>query len=180
MSTSWHAPAIFVLIITWLAAAPPTSLADVARREALRRALVGPSIGSFSNVDLPDRPPPAAVSGIPQVEQASPPPPEDETREAEAEPPRDEAWWRNRMAAARTALERDQVLRDAMQTRINSLQTDVVNIDDPAQQALARQNLGRALGELERLEKQVQADQDEIKRIQDEARRQRVPPGWIR
>jgi hypothetical protein len=67
-----------------------------------------------------------------------------------------------------------------MQTRINSLQSDVVNIDDPAQQALARQNLGRALGELERLEKQVQADQEEIKRVQDEARRERVPPGWIR
>jgi hypothetical protein len=67
-----------------------------------------------------------------------------------------------------------------MQTRINSLQSDVVNIDDPAQQALARQNLGRALGELERLDKQVQADRDEIGRIQDEARRQRVPPGWMR
>jgi hypothetical protein len=179
VSPSWHAPALFVLIVTWLTA-PPTSLADVARRETMRRALVGPSVGSFSNLDLPDRPPPAAVSGIPQVERTSPPPAETVTPEAAAESPRDEAWWRNRMAAARTALERDQVLRDAMQTRINSLQSDVVNIDDPAQQALARQNLGRALGELERLEKQVQADQEEIKRVQDEARRERVPPGWIR
>jgi hypothetical protein len=67
-----------------------------------------------------------------------------------------------------------------MQSRINALQFDVVNIDDPAQQAQARQALGRALGELDRLQKQVKADRQEIARIQDEARRQRVPPGWIR
>ncbi len=84
------------------------------------------------------------------------------------------------MASARASLERNQVLADAVQSRINALQTDVVNIDDPAQQALARQNLGRALGELERLQNQIEEGNKEIVQIQQEARRQRVPPGWIR
>jgi hypothetical protein len=72
------------------------------------------------------------------------------------------------------------VLADALQSRINALQTDVIFTDDPAQQAVLRQELGRALGELERMQEQVEADRQEIADIQEEARRQRVPPGWVR
>ena len=176
MSPVWHAPAVLLVIVAWLTI-PPTSLGEIARREAIRRAFVGPSVASFSTSQLPPNVSPAAVSGLPEPRPAAAAP----GPKAEAgEPVRDEAWWRNRMAAARTALERNQVLADAVQSRINALQTDVVNIDDPAQQALARQNLGRALGELERLQKQVEDDRKQIALIQDEARRERVPPGWIR
>lgn len=176
MNPVWHAPVVLLVIVVWLTT-PPASLGEVARREAIRRAFVGPSVASFSTSQLPPTPSPAAVSGLPEPKPALAVP---EPRAEAAEPVRDEAWWRNRMAAARATLERNQVLADAVQSRINALQTDVVNIDDPAQQALARQNLGRALGELERLQKQIEADQKQISQIQDEARRQRVPPGWIR
>jgi hypothetical protein len=84
------------------------------------------------------------------------------------------------MANARVTLERDQVLTDALQSRINALQSDVIFIDDPAQQAVLRQQLGRTLGEFERLRQKLDADQQEIVDIQEDARRQRVPPGWIR
>jgi len=176
VSPVWQASIVLAVVVTWLTT-PPTSLADAARREALRRALVGPATASLTTHELPPTAPPAAVTGLPPA-----PPPKPATAESDepAEPKQDEAWWRSRMNAARLALERDQVLADALQSRINALQTDVVNIDDPAQQALARQNLGRALGELDRLQKQIEADRVEIDRIQDEARRRRVPPGWIR
>lgn len=177
MSPVWQAAVVLAVVVTWLTT-PPVSLADAARREALRRVLVGPATATLTTHELPAAAPSAAVTGLPPA-----PPPKPAAVESPgepAEPKRDETWWRARMNAAKAALERDQVLADALQSRINALQADVVNIDDPAQQALARQNLGRALGEFDRLQKQVEADREEIDRIQEEARRQRVPPGWIR
>jgi hypothetical protein len=40
--------------------------------------------------------------------------------------------------------------------------------------------LQRALNETARLAKQIELDEQAIKDIQDEARKQRVPPGWVR
>jgi hypothetical protein len=195
----WHAPAVLWVLVVWLTT-PPAGLADAARREALRRAMAGPSTGSYSTYDLPVLPPPAAISGaaqgaggdaqaaaaaVPPVEEPPTSPPAAAGAPAAAapqaaEPKRDQKWWRERIDTARAALERDTVLSDAVQSRINALQADVVNIDDPAQQAVARQNLARALAELDRLTKQIAADRQEIAKIETEARRQRVPPGWIR
>lgn len=193
----WQAPAVLVIIVTWLTA-PATSLADLSRREALRRQLSASSSASFSNDTLPYMPPPvmtdqsmviAAPAGsadagaatgqttVVEGELAGPPPPPDAEPEPET---RGEDYWRTRMESARAALDRDQVLLDAMQTRINSLQTDIVNRDDPAQRAMLQQQLTRAMGEMERLAKQIEADQQEISVIQTEARQQGVPPGWIR
>lgn len=207
----WQAPAVLVIVVTWLTA-PPTSLADLSRREALRRQLSAASAGTFSNDTLPYMPPPvmsaestyisrsgaggtgfagAAEPGAPGMTAGSPagapagqvpagppvpPPPVPEPDEE----PQGEDYWRNRMDAARAALDRDQVLRDAMQTRVNSLQSDIVNRDDPAQRSLLQQQLNRALGELERLARQIETDEQEIATIQTEARRQGIPPGWIR
>ena len=67
-----------------------------------------------------------------------------------------------------------------MQSHVNALQTDVVNRDDPAQQAALRQRLTAALAELERLTAQIAADRQAILDIEDEARRLNVPAGWIR
>ena len=71
-------------------------------------------------------------------------------------------------------------MAEAMQSHINALQNDVVNRDDPAQQALLRQRLATALTELERLKDQIATDRKTILDIQDEARRLGVPAGWVR
>ncbi len=92
----------------------------------------------------------------------------------------DEKAWRDKMSGARQSLERNEGLVDAMQSRVNSLQTDVVNRDDPAQQAQLRQQLSKALSELDRLKKVVDGDRKAITDIQNEARKQGVPPGWVR
>ena len=84
------------------------------------------------------------------------------------------------MAAARSSLERNQVLTEAMQSRVNGLQTDVVNRDDPAQREELRRQLQRALNELDRLKQSIKRDEQSIKDIQTEARRDRIPPGWVR
>ena len=77
-------------------------------------------------------------------------------------------------------LSRDQVLAEAMQTQINSLTTDFVNRDDPAQRATIERNRTTALGELSRLKDQIKKDQKAIDDFHEEARRAGVPPGWLR
>ncbi len=84
------------------------------------------------------------------------------------------------MNNARLAVDRDNLLIEALQSRINALQADVVNIDDPVQQGKARQNLGKALTELDSMKQKRDTDLKSIAAIQDEARRSNVPPGWIR
>jgi hypothetical protein len=93
---------------------------------------------------------------------------------------REQKFWRDRMTAAREALDRDRLLADAMQSRINALTTDFVNRDDPAQKAVIAQDRTKALAELERLKKQIEADEQAIANIQKDAHRQGIPPGWIR
>jgi hypothetical protein len=84
------------------------------------------------------------------------------------------------MDVAREARERDQVLSDAVQSRINALTSDFINRDDPAQkQQIASQRL-RALEELDRLKKQIVEDDKAINAILEDARQKNIPPGWIR
>ena len=180
MSTLWQTPAVVVMVLTWLAS-PPSGLGDIAQREAVRRAATPKATKTLTNFGQPpDEAPPAAVT---MPAQAAPPavtPPSAEEAAPPAEPKKDEKWWRARVAGVRTAIERGETMAAALQSRINALQTDVVNIDDPAVQAKARNDLGKALGELDRQNKQIEADKKALVDLQEEARRLNVPAGWIR
>lgn len=194
MMTLWQTPAVVLTLVVWLTS-PPANLAEISQREALRRSLTPKSAGSYSNENMrPDLFPirvteteaAAATSeagaGSGAASTASTP-----TAAAapasEATAPNagaDEKVWRARIAQARSTLERNQGFLEAMQSRVNSLQNDVVNRDDPAQQGAMRQTLAKALGEIERLKAQIVADQKAISDIQAEARKLNVPPGWVR
>ena len=185
MSSLWHTPTAVLWLLTWLAS-PPASLGDAAMRESIRRQATVKSTATLTNLGREQEPPPAAaVSGIAVAE-----PPaaaagaaggaDARAGEPAKEPAKDEQWWRARMNSAKAAIEKDNVMIDALQSRINALQADVVNIDDPVQQGKARQNLGKALGELDNMKQKRDADTKAIAAIQDEARRASVPPGWIR
>jgi hypothetical protein len=84
------------------------------------------------------------------------------------------------MKAAREQLERSQLFADSLQTRINSLWTDFVNRDDPAQKAKLETDRKTALAELERVKKEIELQTKAITALEDEARRAGVPPGWLR
>jgi hypothetical protein len=202
MTSLWQSPAIIVAFLTWLSA-PSASLGEASQREALRRQLVRPAAASLTNLGQPlemmeigaetppappaDRPtlPTGAPAGPvgPDGKPVAPAPvgPDGKPVSQEAPAPKnDEKAWRERMTNARTSLERNEFMAEAMQSRINALQTDAVNRDDPAQQLQLRQQLGKAMSELGRLKKQVESDRKAIADIQTDARRQGVPPGWIR
>ena len=84
------------------------------------------------------------------------------------------------MKVARGELSRIQIFMDSLQTRINSLTTDFVNRDDPAQRAKIETDRQAALAELERVKKELADKNKEITAIEDEARRSGVPVGWLR
>lgn len=158
--------------------APPASLGELARREAVRRQAVNASTRKLTEADLgpaPERaqpkPAPAAVGAAGDDVKPS---------EKTAEPPRDEKWWRARMTAARAALERDKLLLAALDNRVSTLTREVVNRDDPAQRAALINERLRALEELDLMRKQIIADTEAIALIEEEARKAGVPPGWIR
>jgi hypothetical protein len=69
---------------------------------------------------------------------------------------------------------------DSLQSRINALQTDFVNRDDPAQRAKIEGDRKAALAELERVKKELDENTKKITAIEDEARRAGVPAGWLR
>lgn len=163
--------------------APATSLGEVARREAARRAALPASVRALTNADIgpaPVRPspppavPPAvdAAAGAKAAEGAVTPPDPVEKK--------DEAWWRARITQARTALERDRVMVTALESRVAALTTDVTNRDDPAQRAALMNERVRVLAELDRMRDQVAAGVKAIAAIEDDARKSGVPAGWIR
>lgn len=158
---------------------PPASLGELALREAVRRQSMPASVRSLTDADL--GPPPARVprpvaAPAATTDTAKP----GEKPAAPAVQKKDEAWWRARMTAARSALERDRVLVAALENRVSTLTRDVVNRDDPAQRALLIAERLRAIEELDLMRKQVTADTEAIAAIEEEARREGVPPGWIR
>lgn len=175
-----------LLVIVWLAAwASPVagqSLAAVARTEEARRKQIKQSSKVLTNKDLrqsdrvtpPPVAPPAAAPAPDQAAAATPPVDEDAQRE------QDEQAWRQKMADARTALERSQMYSDALQSKINALWADFTARDDPAQRAQLELERKRALAEQERVKGEIETQKKAIADLEEEARKAGVPPGWIR
>ena len=161
-------------------------LADVARAEEARRKEVRKPSRVLTNSSLT----PDISKGIGDVPSAAPTTganasPSNTTPGAPAGdappgPAKDQAYWAGRMKTARDQLTRTQIFMDSLQTRINSLTTDFVNRDDPAQRAKIETDRQQALAELERVKKELTEQQKAITAIEDEARRAGVPAGWLR
>lgn len=180
-----HVTAILVALVAIgpSLAAAQQSLAEVARAEAARRKTVPQAAKVYTNSDLkadvsapsvPTAPPPAATA--PGTAAAS----GNATPDAPAPPPRDQAYWSARMKEARTTLDRSRMFAEALQSRINALNADFVNRDDPAQRAVIEQDRKTALAELDRVKKDIEEQTKAITAIEDEARRAGVPAGWLR
>ncbi len=161
------------------------SLADVARAEQERRKAVTKPSKVYTNNDLGSRgdspaPPPssaASASGDTPAAKAPEPQPAEASGTKDT---RDEKYWRTRIADARTALQRSQGFVEALQSQINALTTEFVNMDDPARRAVIEKKRIAAITEQDRLKGEIEAQTKAIAAIEDEARRAGVPPGWLR
>ena len=93
---------------------------------------------------------------------------------------KEEAAWRERIKNERDALDRAKSYADALQVKINSLNTDFVNRDDPVQRAAIAAERDKSLAEMDRLKKEIAEHTKKIAAIQLDARRAGAPPGWVR
>jgi hypothetical protein len=180
----WSLLAAAVIVAT---AASAQSLADVARRESARRKTVQAPGKLYTNDSLPAEPAPASSApkpaddpAAPQTASAGGATPADQKPVDEKNPKKEEAFWKQRLAAERDAASRAQTFADALQSRINALSTDFVNRDDPAQRAVVGADRQKAVAELDRVTREIQQHTKAIADIQEEARRAGVPPGWVR
>jgi hypothetical protein len=178
-----------VLVALAAATVSAQTLADVARAEEARRKGVKETGKVYTNEDLkhdgpaglsgeaPKTPPgegAAAAAGSTSGQAAAPAAPKEE------EPKKDQAYWSGRIKQARSQLERSKVLLAALDSRINALNTDFVNRDDPAQRAVIEQDRHSATAEMARVRKEIEEQTKAVADIEDEARRAGVPPGWLR
>ncbi len=167
------------------------SLADLSRKEEDRRKAIKEPAKVYTNKDLGNVPPaptaePAAASKSDQTadaDKAGGAANDDKSKDkasSKDKTVKDQAYWSARVKALATQLDRDEEFSDALQTRINSLNADFVNRDDPAQRTVIAANRDKALAELDRLKLAIEKDKQAIADLQEEARRAGVPPGWLR
>ncbi len=187
------------IVAVFLAIAPPLAaaqtLAEVAKAEEARRKSVKKPAKIIGNGDLkPDtgRPSSPATATTTPTDPAAPATtptpgaapvniPLSPDPGAMAKPSaQDEAFWKDRMTTARAALDRSRLFADSLQTRINSLTTDFVNRDDPAQRAVIERDRLTALAELEKVRKEIADQTKAIADIQEEARKAGVTAAWVR
>jgi hypothetical protein len=188
-------PAYFsaVIVIAAVAAASrpvlAQSLGDVAKQEEERRKDVKSASKVYTNKDLgaprssfaepssdskPAGEQPAASQAAEKGKDAA----KDSAKDDAAV--KDQKYWSSRMKDLHAKLDRDRVLADAMQSRINALTADFAARSDPAQRAVIEGDRKRALSELDSLQKGLKDDQKAITDLEEEARKASVPPGWLR
>ncbi|MGE0460971.1 MAG: hypothetical protein AB7Q16_06345 [Vicinamibacterales bacterium] len=182
---------VAAILATQVGWAHAQSLAEVAKAEQSRRKTQQQPAKVYTNDDLkPDfsqpAPPPAATEGAAaQGSTAAAEKPGGDTGApaapgAPATPQRDQAYWSGRITDARSQLERSRTFATALQNRIDALMTDFINRDNPVERAGIEQERIKALAELDRVRKDIEAQTKAIADIEDEARRAGVPPGWLR
>jgi hypothetical protein len=181
MTRVFRLTTLVALALSVASAAAAQSLGAVAKKEEARRKAAPKSGRIYTNDNLrgadPSSVAPPASSPPPS---AAAKPPDPAKPDASADPKKDEAHWRGRMAAARQGLERAKMFKEALQTRINSLSNDFASRDDPAQRGVVASNRQKALAELDRVTKEIADFEKEIATIEEEARKAGVPPGWLR
>jgi hypothetical protein len=168
MTPLWQLVAVVAEILRWLAG-PPVSLADAAWREAARRQAVGRSVAAYTNATLPFVP--EGVGVVPEVSAPASP---------QAPDPADEATWRRRVRELADAVAQHRLVLSETEARLAWLESQAASRDDPAQQASLRQQARQALESLTEIRRKVEAGEKAIATLQEEARRLRIPPGWLR
>jgi hypothetical protein len=180
--------ALFALGLAVLGGVPPVraqSLAEVAQKEEQRRKSVPAPAKVYTNKDLTPVPNGAPIPAAPAATDTAAAPAaasSDADKAAKDKPAtvKDQAYWAGGRKSLQEKLDRDQIYLDAMQTRVNSLTTDFVNRDDPAQRAVLERDRQKALAELSRLQQEIVKGKQAIADFEEEARKAGVPPGWLR
>lgn len=181
------------LLLSMAVPAAAQSLGELAKKEAERRKAKPTPAKTYTNDDLKQVPPPAGTAADKTADgkdapkdgkDAAKPAVKMEAEKVDstkpAEPAKDEAYWRGKITAAREDVRRNEVFKEALQSRVNGLTADFTARDDPYQRAKIADDRQKALAEMARLTEDIDKGTKAIADIEEEARRAGVPPGWIR
>jgi len=175
-----------VVVVSLAGTARPVyaqSLSDLSKQEEERQKNIKQPAKVYTNKDL-NAPRGSSITPAEPAAPAAPaaPAPDNKAKDAAKDggPAKDQKYWSDRKKQLDAKLERDKVLADAMQSRINGLSTDFAARSDPAQRAQIERDRQRAVAELDGLQKAIKADQKALTDFDEEARKASVPPGWLR
>ena len=179
-----------MIVVSLAGAARPVyaqNLGDLSKQEEERQKNIKKPAKVYTNKDLNAPPSVTPAEPAPPAAPAAPAPAaDDKTKDKDkdaakdAGPTKDQKYWSERKKQLDAKLERDKVLADAMQSRINGLNTDFAARSDPAQRAQIERDRQRAVAELDSLQKAIKADEKALTDFDEEARKASVPPGWLR
>ena len=159
------------------------NLGDLSKQEQERQKNIKQPAKVYTNKDL-NAPRGSSITPAEPAAPAAPaaPAPDNKAKDAAKDggPAKDQKYWSDRKKQLDAKLERDKVLADAMQSRINGLSTDFAARADPAQRAQIERDRQRAVAELGSLQKAIKDDTKAIADFGEEARKASVPPGWLR
>lgn len=176
------------------AVAAGQSLGELARREEERRKAIEKPARLYTIEDVRrlaggEIQPPQAAGGA-SAEAASlqtpPPAPVAPAEAKDAAPPvampatRDEAYWRGLMSDLRMKLSEASQARAELTSRAQALTGEVAAATDLSQRAALSRELSKILAEIERLDAEIAKRTREIAGLENQARREGVPAGWIR
>ncbi len=162
------------------------SLGDVARREEERRKAIKAPVKVYTDTDL--RPVPVSTPDPPadaQTAAAAEKPPTN----AEAKPDAKDAapsidqgedYWRKLMGDVRELRARSGTYLEALLSRLAALNNDFYAQQDPAMRAAIGDQRNRVYDDMERLKKDMADQEAAIAKIEEDARKANIPPGWIR
>jgi hypothetical protein len=157
------------------------SLGAVAKEAEAKRKTTKSSGKVYTNDSLrgsPEPTPAASAAAAPSTPTA------DSTaadaNKAKTDPGKDEAAWRDRIKTERDALARSESFSAALQSQINGLYGEFTACQAPPQCNEISAKRQKAMGELDRVKKEIETHTKAIADIQEEARKAGVPAGWVR
>jgi hypothetical protein len=175
---------VWGLVLTFAAGsvAWSQSLADVARREEERRKVIKAPVKVYTNDDLRRYP---VTTPEPSAQPAEVRPPDAseklaDPKDAKPSIEQGEAHWRQLMGEARAARARSDTFLEALQSRLQALTEDFYAQQDPARRSAIWVQRTRVFDDMERLKKDMAEQDTAIAKIEEDARKANIPPGWIR
>jgi hypothetical protein len=152
---------------------PAPSIADAARKAREQKKSEPKSAKVFTNDNIP------AVGGVNVVGDETAPAPQ-----GTAPPPgaSDEKMWRDRFAAARGKLQRDQAELDLMQRELGKLDVQYYPNDPTKQlmQSVTFADINDKRAKITQKQQQIAQDQAAISGLEDQLRKSGGDPGWAR
>jgi len=177
----------------------PKSLGEVAReKKAASPAAKAPSPSPepspgrvFTNEDLPAQPSPPAIASpgpagtgrgtvttLPKSAEVPAPPASSGSSDAAQR----EAAWRGRASALRDAITAAEKSIPEIEDRIAGLRNDrnPTNVMDPNREQNRQAEITKAQAELESVRAGLERSRQALADLEEEARRNSIPPGWLR